>query len=335
VKAGCFVNAAISRISYCAEKIPNDGKIRKDRDLHSAQSSKASQRHIHSANFASILKTSTMQTKSSLLPLGIALVAALHASAAFAKDDALRIPANYKLVWADEFSVDGLPDASKWEYDTARNKQGWANRELQYYSNARAENAIVKNGRLIITARKESLSLAKDWGGQRYTSARLFTRGKADWTYGFFEVRAKLPCGKGTWPAIWMLGSKGAWPDDGELDIMEQVGSEPARLTSAVHMAAGHGGHGIGGASQIADACQAFHNYQMLWTVDGVRFGVDGFEHLHYPNLKLGPRAWPFDAPHFMLLNLAIGGDLGGEVDDRIFPRTMEIDYVRVYQGGQ
>jgi beta-glucanase (GH16 family) len=244
----------------------------------------------------------------------------------------LVVPAGYRLVWSDEFDIDGPPNPAKWAYDTARNKEGWYNHELQYYSGPRAQNAVVKGGKLHITARKESLSAAADWGGQRYSSARLLTRGLADWTYGFFDVRAKLPCGKGTWPAIWMLGSQGRWPEDGELDIMEHQGHIPARVSSAVHMAAGHGGQNVGGAARVATACGQFHHYQMHWTAEGVRFGVDGFMHLHYPNLKLGAAAWPFDAPQFLLLNIAIGGDLGGKVDDRIFPVTLQVDHVRVYQ---
>ncbi len=255
-----------------------------------------------------------------------ALPIVAHAASAM-----LDVPPNYKLVWADEFDIDGLPDPGKWDHDTSRNKVGWHNNELQYYSAPRAANARVEGGRLIITARKETLSVA-DWGGQRYTSSRLRTRGKADWTYGFFEVRAKLPCGKGTWPAIWTLGSKGRWPEDGELDIMEHVGSDPQRVSSAIHTAAGHGGQGVVGAARIADGCAEFHRYQMHWTADEVIFGVDGFAHLRYPRLDVGRRAWPFDGSQFLLLNIAIGGDLGGEVDDRIFPVAMEVDYVRVYQ---
>jgi beta-glucanase (GH16 family) len=247
----------------------------------------------------------------------------------------VEVPAGYKLVWADEFDTDGLPDPAKWQNDTSRNRQGWHNHELQYYAAPRAANAVVKGGRLIITARKESISSAADWGGQAYSSARLQTRGKAEWTYGFFEVRAKLPCGKGTWPAIWMLGSNGSWPANGELDIMEQVGSDPARVFSTVHTTAGHGGQSVSGIVRIADACQNFHRYQMLWTASEVSFAVDGFAHLRYPRLDAGPRVWPFDAPQFLLLNLAIGGDLGGEVDDRIFPVAMEVDYVRVYQAAR
>ena len=241
-------------------------------------------------------------------------------------------PTGYKVVWADEFDGDGLPDPTRWDYDTHRNKMGWYNNERQYYSGPRAENAVVKGGRLIITARLETMSSAADWGGQRYTSTRLFTRGKADWTYGFFEIRAKLPCGKGTWPAIWTLGSKGRWPDDGELDIMEHVGSEPERVTSAIHTSAGHGGHAVFAGARVPTACGEFHRYQMHWTANEVIFGIDGFVHLRYPKLDAGARAWPFDAPQYLLLNIAIGGDLGGEVDDGIFPVAMEIDYVRVYQ---
>ena len=130
-----------------------------------------------------------------------------------------------RLVWSDEFETPGLPDATKWAHDTARNRDGWFNNELQYYADRRPENARVENGRLVITARQERLSSAPDFGSQNYTSARLITQGLASWTYGHFEVRAKLPCGLGTWPAIWMLGTGGRWPDDGEIDIMEQRGT--------------------------------------------------------------------------------------------------------------
>lgn len=243
------------------------------------------------------------------------------------------VPAGYRLVWADEFNTDGLPDPAKWVHDTGRNKEGWHNNEQQYYSGPRAENAVVRGGKLVITARLESLRTAPDWGGQRYTSARLLTRGKADWTYGFFEISARMPCGKGTWPALWTLGSGGRWPEDGELDILEHMGRDPLRTHSAVHVAAGHGGQATFGSTPLPEACQRFNRYQMHWTPSGVVFGVNGAAHLRYPKLDLGPRAWPFDEPQFLLINLAIGGDLGGPVDDRIFPAALEVDYVRVYQG--
>ncbi len=244
----------------------------------------------------------------------------------------LAIPAGYRLVWSDEFDTAGLPDPAKWAHDTSMNATGWHNRELQYYAGPRAENARVVGGRLVITARKETLSAAPDWGGQRYTSARLTTRDKRDWTYGYFEVRAKVACGKGTWPAIWMLNREIDWPGGGELDIMEHVGKEPGRVFSTVHTTAGHAGNGTGAVTQVPDVCTAFHDYQMHWTRDVVRFAIDGRVHFEYRNPRLGVDRWPFDAPQFLILNIAVGGDLGGAVDDSVFPVSMEIDHVRVYQ---
>ena len=250
--------------------------------------------------------------------------------------ETLKPPPGWQMVWSDEFDVDGLPDPKKWANDTAFNQKGWFNHEQQYYSGPRAENAVVRDGRLIITARKETRSAAPDWGGQKYTSARLLTRGLGEWTTGFFEIRAKLPCGLGTWPAIWMLGTHGDWPANGELDIMEHIGRNPGRVMSTVHTPAGSGAHGVGAVVTVLDACGAFHRYQMLWTERDITFGVDGVNDLTYPRLDVGAagaaRAWPFDGPQFLLLNLAIGGDLGGPVDDSIFPVTMEVDYVRVWQ---
>lgn len=246
--------------------------------------------------------------------------------------DRLAVPAAYRLVWADEFEAPGLPDPAKWVHDTHRNQAGWYNHEQQYYAAPRAENAVVRDGKLVITARHEALRTAPDWGGQAYTSARLITRGKGDWTYGFFEIRARMPCGLGTWPAIWSVGSGGRWPDDGELDILEHIGSRPGRVFSTVHTAAGSGGHGSGAATQLPDVCRAFHTYQMHWTPQDIRFGIDGVQHFRYANPGTGTKAWPFDAPQFLILNIAIGGDLGGPIDDTIFPVAMEVDFVRVYQ---
>jgi beta-glucanase (GH16 family) len=245
--------------------------------------------------------------------------------------DVLGVPAGYALVWSDEFSADGLPDASKWAYDTGMNKHGWHNHEKQYYSGPRAENAEVRDGKLVITARKEQRTAAPDWGGQGYTSARLLTKGRAQWTYGYFEIRARLPCGMGTWPAIWMLNSAVIWPAGGELDIMEHVGREPGRVFSTVHTTAAYG-IGKGDAVRLPDACAAFHSFQMHWTPKQVRFGIDGKVHFVYPNAGAGRDQWPFDAPQFLILNIAVGGDFGGDVDDSIFPVRMEIDYVRAYQ---
>ncbi|EJL84973.1 beta-glucanase/beta-glucan synthetase [Herbaspirillum sp. CF444] len=246
-------------------------------------------------------------------------------------------PPEYALVWSDEFETDGLPDQSKWRYDTEANATGWYNHELQYYAKARLENSRVSNGKLIITARKESLTTASDYGGQEYTSARLTTRGKASWTYGFFEIRAKLPCGIGTWPAIWMLGTANVpHPANGEIDIMEQVGKNPTSIEGTIYTAStGQNLGGKSGSIQIADACTAFHDYQLTWTEDSLVIGVDNNAYFTYANPKSGVAEWPFDAPQYMLLNLAIGGDMAGPVDDSIFPVQMEIEHIRVYQKPQ
>lgn len=242
-------------------------------------------------------------------------------------------PAGYVLAWSEEFDQDGLPDATKWVYDTEANASGWYNNELQYYAVARLENSRVAGGKLIITARKEKLTSAADYGGQAYSSARLITRGKASWTYGFFEIRAKLPCGIGTWPAIWMLGASDvAYPANGEIDIMEQVGKTPTSIEGTIHNTSTAGSNGNGGVTNVSDACTAFHNYQLTWTADRLILGVDNQPFHTYLNQHAGAASWPFDKPQYLLLNLAIGGDMAGPVDDNIFPRSMEVDYVKVYQ---
>jgi beta-glucanase (GH16 family) len=249
--------------------------------------------------------------------------------------------AGWTLVWSDEFSGTGLPNASKWTYDTERNKVGWWNNEKQYYASGRLENSRVEAGRLIITARRERLTTASDFGGQDYTSARLITRGLASWTYGFWEVRAKLPCGLGTWPAIWMLGTGGRWPDDGEIDILEQKGtsaSEKLQILGTVHTkaynwAGGTKGVAKGASTSLPNACTDFNKYQLTWDADRITIGVNGLDYFTFVNPKNGnAQEWPFNAPQYLLLNLAMGGDLGGAINDAQLPAQMEVDYVRVYR---
>ena len=243
------------------------------------------------------------------------------------------LPEGYRLVWSDEFDTPGLPDPAKWGYDTHRNRDGWYNNELQYYAAARAENARVEGGSLFITARRERLASAPDFGGQNYTSARLLTRGLASWTYGFFEVRAKLPCAMGAWPAIWMLGDRGTWPDDGEIDIMEQTGWQPGRILGTAHMRDYNGPQGRGSHTNITDTCNSFHRYQVRWTPEAITWGVDDVAYFTYAKpAGAGYGSWPFDHPQHLLLNVAVGGILGGTPDDAAFPVRMEVDYVRVYQ---
>lgn len=249
-------------------------------------------------------------------------------------DIRIEAPSGYALVWSDEFDVDGLPNPAKWTYDTEANKIGWYNNEKQYYAKARLENSKVENGKLIITARKEKLSSEADYGGQSYTSARLITLGKADWTYGFMEVRAKLPCGVGSWPAIWMLGSNDdAYPLNGEIDIMEQVGMEPAKIYGTIHNQSTAGTNGNGGETTVKDACSVFHNYQLTWTPEKLVIAVDGVAYHTYVNDGKGKNSWPYNNPQYFLLNLAIGGDMAGpKIDDTIFPAKFEVEYVRVFQ---
>lgn len=243
-----------------------------------------------------------------------------------------RVPAGYRLVWSDEFNRAGAPDPSKWVADTHANKTGWYNKEAQYYSAGRLENARVRDGRLVITARREALTSMPDYGGQAYTSARLMTKDRASWTYGYFEVRAKLPCGAGSWPAIWTLGSTRGHPDGGEIDIMEHVGNDPGAVHATIHTRASVGTHGNGGSLKLPTACSRFHKYQLTWTPDALAVAVDGRSVHRYEKAGKGVAGWPFDAAQYLLLNVAVGGVMGGRVDDAIFPTAMEVDYVRVYQ---
>jgi len=261
---------------------------------------------------------------------------------------ALTSPGNtWKLVWADEFDRDGLPDPSRWTYE-----EGFIrNQELQYYTVARTNNARVENGRLIIEAHKERHPNPRHrpdapegrWQQRRphaeYTSASLTTQGRAAWTYGRFEIRARLPSGRGTWPAIWMLGTnirQVGWPACGEIDIMEYVGHEPGVIHANVHTRGFNHtrGNGRGSRIRVPDAEQTFHVYALEWTPQRLDFFVDDRKFFTLENDGTGPDSWPFDAPQYLILNLAIGGTCGGQkgVDDSIFPRRYEIDYVRVYQ---
>ena len=262
------------------------------------------------------------------------LRSALFAAAALAlpQSAGAAVPAGYDLVWADEFNTDGLVDPAKWSYDTEANRTGWYNNEKQYYAVERPENARVEDGRLIITARTERLTDKADYGGQDYSSARIITRGKASWQYGFYEIRAKLPCGKGSWPAIWMLGTTGGHPDGGEIDIMEHVGMDPEWIYGTIHNRATVGTHGDGGKTPAGKACSDFRRYQLTWTPEALEIGVDDQVFHRYERKGKAAAGWPFNKPQYLLLNLAVGGEMAGAVDDKIFPIQFEVDYVRVYQ---
>ena len=236
-------------------------------------------------------------------------------------------PAYEALVWHDEFDGRGLPDANRWDYEVGFVR----NKEQQYYTRGRLENARVENGLLIIEARREL------YEGAAYTSASLTSR--ASWTYGRIEVRAKLPKGRGTWPAIWTLGTnirQVRWPMCGEIDIMEHVGFDPGRIHANIHTAAyNHVRRTNKGDSIVVPRPdEEFHVYSAVWTSGQIDVLVDGRRYFTFTKESGGDAVWPFDKPQYLILNLAIGGSWGGRdgIDDAAFPAGYIIDYVRVYR---
>jgi beta-glucanase (GH16 family) len=243
-------------------------------------------------------------------------------------------PEGMELVWNDEFDGDAI-DPSNWTYDIGG--WGWGNGEAQYYTD-REENARVRNGLLVIEARFERFEESY------YTSARLLTQGLREFQYGRIEARIKPPTGVGTWPAFWMLGAdferdpldpiQSNWPDIGEIDIMEYVGREPDLVLGTLH---GPGYAGAGGLTRwnrrdyiVGDD---FHTFAIDWDEDGIRWLYDGEVFYELGPESLGGREWVFDQPFFIILNLALGGTLGGTIAlDTEFPQYMHVDYVRVYQ---
>lgn len=238
----------------------------------------------------------------------------------------------WKQVWGDEFEGQGLPNSDKWYYETGGD--GWGNQEQQYYTENDPENARLENGNLVIEARKES------YQGNAYTSARL--NSEASWKYGRFEIRAKLPGGRGTWPALWMLADEDTygdqyWPDNGEMDIMEHVGYDAGVIHGTIHTEAFNHINDTdkGGSVTVPDATSAFHEYAMEWTPSEIRVFVDGERYFTFRNREqYGWEEWPFDQKFHLLMNIAVGGTWGGAegIDDSAFPERMVIDYVRVYK---
>jgi len=240
---------------------------------------------------------------------------------------------NWEMVWADEFDYTGLPDTNAWAYDVGGN--GWGNQEKQYYTALRRENARVENGMLIIEARKEAMDT------NDYSSARLVTLGKNEWLYGRFEIRAKLPRGIGTWPAIWMLAAKHSygdsyWPDNGEIDIMEHVGFNQGHIHASTHSLKYYWQVGTQRTATIfaSNVSDAFHDYELEWSPEKIQVFMDDSLYFTSLNDGTGWEAWPFDKPFYLILNIAVGGAWGGQkgIDDAIWPQRMEVDYVRVYR---
>jgi beta-glucanase (GH16 family) len=238
----------------------------------------------------------------------------------------------WTLVWADEFTQanGSSPDPARWTHDLGGG--GWGNREWQYYT-SRTNNVRIEDGKLVIEARAESHL------GSNYTSARLKTQGKASWTYGRIEARIKIPQGQGIWPAFWMLGTNITsvnWPNCGEIDILENIGREPAIVHGTVHGPGYSGGNGIGGPYSLSNSApfaDDFHVYAIEWTTNSIKWFVDGRQYFSINPASLPNGAnWVFTQPQFLLLNLAVGGNWPGYPDaTTTFPQRLIVDYVRVY----
>lgn len=231
------------------------------------------------------------------------------------------------LVWSDEFDGTGLPDGTRWDYEVGVVR----NNERQYYTRSRLQNARVEDGSLVIEAHKEP------YEGAAYTSASLTSR--QSWTYGRIEVRAKLPKGRGTWPAIWTLGTNirnVGWPACGEIDIMEHVGFDPGRIHANIHTTAYNHVRRTnkGNSIVVPRPDEEFHVYSVVWTPDAIEASVDGQRYFTFAKESGGDAVWPFDKPQYLILNLAIGGNWGGQqgIDDGAFPTRYVIDYVRVFR---
>jgi beta-glucanase (GH16 family) len=245
----------------------------------------------------------------------------------------------YALVWSDEFEgpSGALVDATKWAHDLGGG--GWRNQELQTYTDRGRNASLTGDGSLVIQALRETFTGA-DAITREYTSARLKTQGRFEQAYGRFEARLKLPRGQGLWPAFWMLGADigtVGWPRCGEIDIMENIGREPSIVHGTLHGPGYSGASGVSGAFTFpggARVADDFHVFAVEWEPSAVRWFVDGqlYQTRTPADLPAGQR-WVFDHPFFMILNVAVGGSWPGNPDaTSVFPQTMLVDYVRVYQ---
>src|SRR5580704_189831 len=273
-----------------------------------------------------------------VLRAAILIVAACAIGGAAAAQTSTSAASSWNLIWSDEFNGPNgsAADPSKWVTETGGG--GWGNDELEYYT-SRLENASVQNGNLIIKVLREKYTGA-DGVTRDYTSARLKTLGKFSQTYGRFEARMKIPRGQGIWPAFWMLGAdigEAPWPASGEIDIMENIGKEPALVHGTIHGPGYSGEHGLGAPYSLPSKqnfADDFHVYAVEWEPNVIRFYVD--DHLYGTrtpaDLPQGAK-WVYDHPFFILLNVAVGGLWPGNPDaTSTYPQTMLVDYVRVYK---
>ena len=236
----------------------------------------------------------------------------------------------YTLVWGEDFTGKEV-NTNNWHFETGNNN-GWGNNELQTYTNS-TENAFVSQGNLIIEARTTTP------GGSSYTSARMITKNKKIFKYGRIDIRAKLPKGKGIWPALWMLGNNidaVNWPACGEIDILEYLGHETNKIYGTMHWGASTNTHASKGSSYTLPTGsfdQQFHVYSIIWQQDSIKVLVDDLQYLQFAKSDVGGVAYPFNADFFFIFNIAVGGNWPGAPDAfTTFPQRMVVDYVRVFQ---
>jgi len=242
----------------------------------------------------------------------------------------------WQLVWFDEFDGFGSPDTEKWtldEGDGCPQLCGWGNNESQYYTVDNPSNARIEDGKLIIEAHHKPIGYAE------FSSAKLYSKPSGVWQYGKFVIKAKLPKGRGLWPAVWMMpvdSKYGTWPNSGEIDILEHVGYLPDSIFGTVHTGAYNHMFGTqkGGAYFQKNISENWNEYYAIWDEDAIEFGINGTPYFTFHKESNDPKEWPFDEPFYLILNLTVGGNWGGKmgIDTSVFPQRFEVDYVRVYK---
>lgn len=261
---------------------------------------------------------------------GLGLITLCFVVISCSSDETQTVTTLDQLVMQDEFDIDGALNSELWTYNIGTGNDGWGNNELQYYTD-RPENIVAENGMLKITAKQESFE------GSAYTSARILTQGKFEQKYGRFEARMQLPWGQGMWPAFWLLGSnidEVSWPNCGEIDIMENRGSEPTLVSSALHGPGYSGGNPILKAYELVDSRfdNEFHIFGIEWAPNYINFYVDDVLYNQITPSD-APGDWVFDQPFFIIINLAVGGNFGGPPNENtVFPQSLLVDYIRVYE---
>jgi len=236
-------------------------------------------------------------------------------------------PAEALPTWSEEFNYNGSLDSNIWTHEIGNGEWGWGNGESQYYTNS-TTNSRVENGVLKITAKRENMA------GYEYTSARIVSRDKFEFQYGRVDIRAKLPIGIGTWPALWLLGAnfyEVGWPECGEIDIMEHWGHDPTVIAGSIHTPMSHGDTWTNGHTTVSDFSEEFHVYSIDWDENRIQFFVDDILYYTYNPSPKNSENWPFDQSAFFILNVAMGGHWF-DIDPQFTESTMEVDYIRLYQ---